>query len=257
MKRILTACIVSLLLLFVPQAAAEEEPDHLILINLASNQLSYFADGQYIRTFSVSTGKPDTPTPEGNFCIVNKYRNKKYYRKNIAGGAPNNPLGTRWMGLSKPQYAIHGTSKEWSIGRYESGGCIRMHDRDVQWLYARAPLRTTVIITRFHEPVEHAAHRRGYRVTSWNGQRVLQNQIGRLTVFDRVPLYWRDPYGQLVQVQTVMPNEGFAVLSHDGKGQYDIGGNFYIFDPKQSKTRYIQVPIHIMANQYKRQSGVK
>ena len=46
-----------------------------------------------------------------------------------------NPLGTRWLGLSKKGYGIHGTNAPGSIGRNASHGCIRMRNRDVEELF--------------------------------------------------------------------------------------------------------------------------
>ena len=63
----------------------------------------------------------------------------------IPGGAPNNPLKARWMGLANG-VGIHGTAEDWSIGTRASHGCIRMHVSDVVALYQRVPLGTTVLI---------------------------------------------------------------------------------------------------------------
>lgn len=61
-----------------------------------------------MKTFPITTGRDSTPTPEGNFCIITKYKNKEYHRKKIPGGAPNNPLGTRWLGLDKKSMRFTG-----------------------------------------------------------------------------------------------------------------------------------------------------
>ncbi len=240
----------------VPGVQAASPPDHLILINVATNQLSYFENGNYVRTFPVSTGKKATPTPEGKFMIANKYKNKKYHRKKIEGGAWNNPLGTRWMGLDYKEYGIHGTNKEHSVGTYESNGCIRMNDRNIQWLYDRVPLHTRVIIKSFYGSAEITAHQLGYRVTSWNGESIKDERVGRLRLIDRTTLYWRDPNGQFIPVQQVMPNEVYPVMSHNGAGVYHVGGNLYILDPAKEDVRYEQIPTYIIVNQYKRKQGV-
>jgi lipoprotein-anchoring transpeptidase ErfK/SrfK len=39
---------------------------------------------------------------------------------------PGNPVGTRWMGLNRAGYGIHGTNEPKSIGKAASHGCIRM-----------------------------------------------------------------------------------------------------------------------------------
>ena len=48
---------------------------------------------------------------------------------------PDNPLGTRWMGLSAPGVGIHGTDDPSSIGYSASHGCIRMQVPDAEWLF--------------------------------------------------------------------------------------------------------------------------
>lgn len=121
-----------------------------IVINKATNQLSYWKDGNLLKTFPVATGRHPSYTPEGNFSIVVKVVDPYYGKLNIPGGSPSNPLGCRWLGLSiggGSVYGIHGTNNPASIGTYASAGCIRMHNKDVMWLYDNTPLGTPVKIT--------------------------------------------------------------------------------------------------------------
>ncbi|MFD3447213.1 L,D-transpeptidase [Microbacteriaceae bacterium 4G12] len=252
MKVLFSICALLLCFIFTPKNALAQESDHLILINLSTNQLSFFEHGKYIRTFPIASGKKATPTPEGMFCVINKYKNKKYHIKNIEGGTSNNPLGTRWMGLNKAGYAIHGTNREGSIGSYASNGCIRMHDKHIQWLYDRVPLQTKVIITHFYGSIEKTAHRLGYRVISWRGMDVGNDQIGELRIIKPTALYWQEPNGQLTSIRTLLPNEKYAVVSHNGQGMYYIGNRLYIKDTEQTAIRYEQIPNYIIVNQYKR-----
>jgi lipoprotein-anchoring transpeptidase ErfK/SrfK len=46
------------------------------------------------------------------------------------------------------EYAIHGTNRPESVGRFASYGCIRMLNRDILDLFARVRVGTTVIVTR-------------------------------------------------------------------------------------------------------------
>jgi lipoprotein-anchoring transpeptidase ErfK/SrfK len=66
----------------------------------------------------------------------------------IAGGAPNNPMGVAALVLSGGEYAIHGTNRPGSVGRFVSHGCIRMYNQDITDLYARVRIGTQVIVTR-------------------------------------------------------------------------------------------------------------
>ncbi len=74
-------------------------------------------------------------------------RDKPYLPRVIPGGAPNNPMGERAL-LLRDEYAIHGTNRPGSIGRYASYGCIRMFNRDIVDLYERVSVGTLVVVTR-------------------------------------------------------------------------------------------------------------
>lgn len=129
----------------------QEKNDYHIEINKSQNTLSVFNGKKLVRTFKVSTGKSANLTPTGTFKIVNKIMDPWYSPKGIPGGDPRNPLGARWLGLSVPntggtKYGIHGTNDPSSIGKYVSLGCIRMNNKDVQWLYEYMPVGTEVVI---------------------------------------------------------------------------------------------------------------
>ena len=57
-------------------------------------------------------------------------------------GGIDNPLGARALYLFKGGrdtiFRIHGTNQPWTIGQNMSSGCIRMMNKDVEHLYARA-----------------------------------------------------------------------------------------------------------------------
>ena len=66
----------------------------------------------------------------------------------IPGGAPNNPMGVVAMTLSGGEYAIHGTNKPESIGKFASYGCIRMLNQDITDLFGRVDVGTQVVVLR-------------------------------------------------------------------------------------------------------------
>ncbi len=66
----------------------------------------------------------------------------------IPGGAPNNPMGAAAMTLSGGEYAIHGTNRPESIGKFASYGCIRMFNDDIVDLFGRVNIGTEVVVTR-------------------------------------------------------------------------------------------------------------
>jgi lipoprotein-anchoring transpeptidase ErfK/SrfK len=63
----------------------------------------------------------------------------------MAGGE-DNPLGARAMYLGSTLYRIHGSNDPDSIGEAESSGCFRLTNEDVQDLYNRVSVGTTVVV---------------------------------------------------------------------------------------------------------------
>ena len=126
----------------------------VIVIRRNSNRLFLYEGTRYRRFFAVATGQRQYPTPLGRFKIVVKWKNPWWYPPNSpwAQGqqpippGPNNPLGTRWMGLSAPGVGIHGTPSDASIGYSVSHGCIRMHISQAEWLFNHVDVGTTVFI---------------------------------------------------------------------------------------------------------------
>jgi lipoprotein-anchoring transpeptidase ErfK/SrfK len=127
----------------------------IIVINRELNRLTLFDGTKVVRAFRVATGQSVYPTPRGNFHIVVKWVNPTWYpptQDSWARGllpvppGPNNPLGTRWMGLSSPGVGIHGTDEPSSIGYSLSHGCIRMQVPDSEWLFNHVQVGTPVFI---------------------------------------------------------------------------------------------------------------
>ena len=126
-----------------------------IVIDKSENKLTYYEKGKAVKSFPVATGARPSYTPEGLFKIHEKVKNRPYYKEKIKGGDPRNPLGARWLGINVKingvtsyAYAIHGTNNESSIGKYVSQGCIRMHNKDVRWLYDKIKMNTPVLIQK-------------------------------------------------------------------------------------------------------------
>ncbi|HWB22111.1 MAG TPA: L,D-transpeptidase family protein [Gaiellaceae bacterium] len=127
----------------------------VIVVNRAENTLKLYDSQRLIRTIPVATGQSIYPTPPGIFKIVDKQKNPWWYPPTYDAWAhglkpvppgPDNPLGTRWMGLSVPGVGIHGTDEPTSIGYSASHGCIRMHVPDAEWLFNRVATGTPVVI---------------------------------------------------------------------------------------------------------------
>ena len=108
-----------------------------IVVSLPDRKLALLQNGSVWKVYRIAVGKTSTPSPVGKFKIVNRVANPTYYHKGLvipAGG--NNPVGSRWMGLSATGYGIHGTNQPGSIGKAASTGCIRMGKHDVEELFS-------------------------------------------------------------------------------------------------------------------------
>jgi lipoprotein-anchoring transpeptidase ErfK/SrfK len=64
----------------------------------------------------------------------------------VIPAGPRNPLGERALTLTPGEYAIHGTNRPDSVGRFVSYGCIRMLNADIIDLYDRVVVGTLVIV---------------------------------------------------------------------------------------------------------------
>ncbi|WP_240620249.1 L,D-transpeptidase family protein [Peribacillus acanthi] len=149
--------------------AASNPVNQLIIINKQPNLLAYYENGKLSKTFKVATGKKPSYTPEGRFKIVNKIKNRPYYKEKIPGGDPRNPLGKRWLGINArgtwgTTYAIHGNNNSASIGKFVSAGCIRMYNNNIEWLFNRIKTNTPVIITTSKNSFQTIAATNGYKV---------------------------------------------------------------------------------------------
>jgi lipoprotein-anchoring transpeptidase ErfK/SrfK len=71
-------------------------------------------------------------------------KRQPYLPRFMAGGVTN-PLGARAMYLGNTQYRIHGTNQPSTIGTFVSSGCIRLTNEDVEDLYSRVTIGTTVV----------------------------------------------------------------------------------------------------------------
>ena len=116
----------------------------------------YDGDDQVIKTYRVAVGMPGHPTPTGVFRIITKQKNPTWNPPDSAWAAgmgpvppgPDNPLGTRWMGLNSPGIGIHGTPAPSSIGTAASHGCIRMRIPEAEDLFDRVFVGTPVEIVQ-------------------------------------------------------------------------------------------------------------
>jgi lipoprotein-anchoring transpeptidase ErfK/SrfK len=120
-------------------AKADERPRarRVVLVSIVDCRLAVMENGKVLAYFPVAVGAAVSPSPTGEFEIVNRVANPAYYHEGVVMTASaNSPVGTRWIGLNLKGYGIHGTNAPRSIGRAASHGCIRLKNRDVERLFA-------------------------------------------------------------------------------------------------------------------------
>ncbi|MBP2627383.1 MAG: ErfK/YbiS/YcfS/YnhG family protein [Firmicutes bacterium] len=120
-----------------------------IVINLPSRMLELYSGNTLIKEYPVVVGKPSTPTPLGNFNIINKEINPIWIPPGhdyIVLSGPDNPLGYRWIGFLN-LYGIHGTNAPWLIGQAVSNGCVRLQEENVEELFEVVKYGTPVRVT--------------------------------------------------------------------------------------------------------------
>ena len=127
---------------------AETDPIHrVVLVSIPDRKLAVLENGTVIATFPVAVGAPASPSPTGEFQIVNRVSNPTYYRAGtVIPSGKGNPVGTRWVGLSQKGYGIHGTNAPRSVGHAASHGCIRLRNRDIEKLFTMVQVGDVVQI---------------------------------------------------------------------------------------------------------------
>jgi L,D-transpeptidase ErfK/SrfK len=140
------ARIAALLAIAAAEAWAEDaKAARRIVISFPDRKLALLEGERVLKIYDIAVGKPSTPSPAGEFQIINHVANPTWYGpEKSVGPGPNNPVGTRWMGLSKIGYGIHGTNVPSSIGKAASHGCIRMRNHDVEELFEMVGVGVTV-----------------------------------------------------------------------------------------------------------------
>ncbi len=128
-----------------------------VYIAKAECRLFFASDGELIKEYPCATGR-GMCSPVGSFTIQNKRQNGGWRytggQWTYVGGAAIPALGPLWMGLTTSagrgtNYGIHGNNNAASIGTLASAGCIRMHNKHVDELYAAAPAGTKVRLANY------------------------------------------------------------------------------------------------------------
>ena len=136
-----------------------------IVVNVPQRRL-FLLTGETAVAFAIAVGRPDWPTPIGQFHVVRMEVAPTWdvpvsiqEEMRRAGRAPvtrvppgpKNPLGSHWIGLSAGSIGIHGTPDPGSLSKFATHGCIRMHPNDIGRVFAAVTAGDRVQIV--YEPV--------------------------------------------------------------------------------------------------------
>ncbi|WP_430737260.1 L,D-transpeptidase family protein [Psychrobacter sp. VH5] len=97
---------------------------------------AYDDKGALVASYPTTVGSTATPSPSGTHTVEVKVHEPNYTytandgNKAILPPGPNNPVGSVWIGLSKPSYGIHGSPDPARISRQASAGCVRLTNWD-------------------------------------------------------------------------------------------------------------------------------
>ncbi|HEX2091030.1 MAG TPA: L,D-transpeptidase [Longimicrobiaceae bacterium] len=111
-----------------------------LVVDLSDRELHVLRGDEVVRSYSVAVGKPEHPTPAGEFSIRRVVWNPRWVppdarwargKRPRAPGDPRNPMGRVKIFFKEPDYYIHGTHEVDSLGQAESHGCVRMRNSEV------------------------------------------------------------------------------------------------------------------------------
>jgi lipoprotein-anchoring transpeptidase ErfK/SrfK len=117
----------------------------------------YGEGGVLLAAYPATIGSQDNPSPSGTHVVRHAvtmpgytYNPKINFQQGENTGVltippgPNGPVGSVWIGLSKPSFGIHGTPEPARIDKTGSHGCIRLTNWDAEELAAMVTPGVTV-----------------------------------------------------------------------------------------------------------------
>lgn len=110
-----------------------------LVVDVSDRTLTVQQGDEVLRTYTVAVGRERYPTPRGEFHIRRIVWNPRWVPPNTGWargkraaepGDPNNPMGRVKLFFREPDYYVHGTNNEESLGTAASHGCVRMANED-------------------------------------------------------------------------------------------------------------------------------
>ena len=145
----------------IPRAPERDAVLHVDAVKRTGMVVVFGADEKILASYPATIGSDATPSPSGDYKIQKVVRNPNYTydpEKNFQQGnndevltlppGPNNPVGSVWIGLSKPSFGIHGSPEPSKVSKTASHGCVRLTNWDAEDL---ASMVKPGVVVRFVE----------------------------------------------------------------------------------------------------------
>ena len=151
-------------------SAALSSAELRVEVDLSTRTLTAYSGPEVVRTYSVSVGTAEDPTPTGTFQIRKLVWNPSWVPPNEKWargkqpkkpGDPDNPMQRVKIFFKEPDYYIHGTPDTDSMGRARSHGCVRMTPGEVTEL-------AKLVMEHGGKPMPEPWYRRIFRRKSTN-----------------------------------------------------------------------------------------
>jgi lipoprotein-anchoring transpeptidase ErfK/SrfK len=121
--------------------------DYRIVVDLSERLITVYRGGEVVVRTPTAIGRPETPTPTGNY----------YVNQRLLAADASGPWGPGGIGISAfsptlrhwaqgGPIAIHGTNEPESIGQVASNGCLRIDNAVLEQLIHAVPDGTPVRI---------------------------------------------------------------------------------------------------------------
>ncbi len=143
--------------------AADQGTGQVLVVRQSDFELDLYQDGQLVKSWDVTTGTGDYPTPTGEFTVSVKREAPTWVNPDpdgwgadlpaSIGPGPSNPLGLRalnWVDEAGADDGIrfHGTNAVGQLGRAASHGCVRLANADVVELFDMVEVGARILSVR-------------------------------------------------------------------------------------------------------------
>lgn len=130
---------------WIPAASATIAPvDRWLVIYRGARKFEFYVNGKVVRSGKVAIGKKGTETPTGLFYVQAKFDPSWEVLGAYAFETSGYSKLSEWPGGGV--VGVHGTNTPELIGQAVSHGCVRLFNKDIQYLRSVVPVGTPIKI---------------------------------------------------------------------------------------------------------------